>query len=248
MGSKAFDNLVDRFGPVLDEFLASDSMRRLAAGDVSVEEYRSYMKQVYYYVRENPQIQALGTVYFRGRQRYMVRNVLKHSISEVGHEQLALNDYVQLGGDPSKVPYKNPHPATIALTSYAYFQIYNQNPMGYLGYLFFLEFAPTQAGPKIGEQLLACGVPENALTWLREHVDLDQGHTKMMERYVETLLTSDADYDSVGYAMKTTGYLYGQMIDAAFADAKNAFETGWSWEELNADGKTPRDLDAIKVA
>jgi hypothetical protein len=247
MGSKAFDGLVERFKPVLNDFLAIEPIQRLASGDISTEEYRSYMKQVYYYVRENPQIQTLGTAYFRGRQRFMVRNVYKHAISEVGHEQLALNDYVELGGDGSIVPYLNPHPATIALTSYAYYQIYNLNPMGYLGYLFFLEFAPTQAGPAISEQLLACGIPEKSLTWLREHIDLDQGHTKMMERYVEALLTSEADLDSVEYAMKTTGFLYARMIDAAFEDVKAPMNTGWSWEELQADGKTPGDFAAVKV-
>ncbi|MCA9711134.1 MAG: iron-containing redox enzyme family protein, partial [Myxococcales bacterium] len=163
MTSNAFATLADRFGSVLDDFLGSAPLRRLASADVTVEEYRSYIKQVYYYVRENPQIQAVGTAYFRGQQRSTVRSVLAHAVSEVGHEQMALDDYVALGGDASVVPYRNPHPATTALTSFAYYQIHNLNPVGYLGYLFFLEFSPTQVGTKLCEQLLACNVPEHAL-------------------------------------------------------------------------------------
>jgi len=243
--SETFSELERRFKPILEQFLSSAPLQRLAKGQVTIEEYRSYLKEVYFYVRENPQIQVFGTAYFRGRQRRMVRNMFKHATSEVGHEQLALNDYVALGGNADAVPYKNPLPATAALTSYAYYQIYNLNPLGYLGYLFFLEFSPTQIGDSLADQLLAIGAPEGSLTWLREHIEADIGHNKMMERYVEALLKTEADIDSVEYAMKTTAYLYTQMLDAAFADAKAPMETGWNWEELNADGLIPGDLTKI---
>ena len=217
-------------------------MQHVASGNLTIEEYRSYLRQVYFYVRENPQLQALATAYFRGRQRDLVKGFYQHAISEVGHEQLALNDYVTLGGDDSATPYQNPLPATSALTAFAFYQIYNLNPLGYLGYLFFLEFVPTQSGDAIAEHLVAIGVPETAMTFLRDHIEIDQGHNRLMERYASALLKTEADIDSVEYAMKTTGHLYSQMIGSAFIDAHSTVDTGWNWEELNADQKTPADL------
>jgi len=236
-----FTELKNRFEPVLGKFLSSPPMAHLAGGQLTIDEYRSILKQVYYYVRENPQLQALATVYFRGRQRDLVKNFYQHATSEIGHEQLALNDLVTLGGDASDIPYKNPLPATTALTAYAFYQIYNLNPLGYLGYLFFLEFVPTQAGPVLTDHFHKIGVKDNALTFLRDHIEIDQGHNRLMERYAESLLREDADLDCVEYAMLTTSHLYEQMLTSAIRDAHENLDTGWNWEELEADQVSPAE-------
>ncbi len=228
--------LKNRFEPVLGDFLKSEPMTHLASGNLTVDEYRSILKQVYYYVRENPQLQALATVYFRGRQRDLVKAFYQHATSEIGHEQLALNDLATLGGgNAADIPYKNPLPATSALTAHAFYQIYNLNPLGYIGYLFFLEFVPTQAGPAITEQFRAIGVKDNAMTFLRDHIEIDQAHNRLLAQYAERLLQEPSDLDSVEYAMKTTCYLYEQMLSSAIKDAHVLSDTGWNWEELKAD-------------
>jgi len=242
-----FQILHKEFRSVLDQFLQSKPIKHLAAGQLSVAQYRSYLKQVYFYVRENPQLQALATIYFRGRQREMVRSFYSHASSEIGHEQLALNDYITLGGNADNVVYKNPLPATTALTAFAFYQIYNKNPLGYLGYLFFLEFLPTRSGESIANQLMSAGIPENATTFLRDHMEIDVGHNRLMEKYADALLKTDADVDAAIYAMRTTGYLYAQMIEAAFADEHEQIDTGWNWDELQADNKLPEE-EAVAVA
>jgi hypothetical protein len=232
-----FAVLQKRFEPVLADFMASPAMIHLAGGRMTLAEYRSYLKQIYYCVRENPQLQALAAVYLRGEQRRAVKTFFQHAVSEIGHDQLALNDYITLGGEADEVPFKNPLPATTALTAFAFYQIYNLNPLGYLGYLYFLEFMPTQAGPVIAGQLAAIGAPEGATTFLRDHIEIDQAHNRLMERYADTLLRTDADVDSVAYAMKTTGYLYAQVVESAIRDAHANEDTGWNWEELRTDRK-----------
>lgn len=233
------DRLKERFQPALSEFLGSAPIRRLVAGQMTSAEYRAIMREVFHHTRENPQMQALAAVYFRGRQRDMVRPFFAHAASEIGHDQLALNDFVTLGGDGSMVPYQNPLPATTALLAYGFYQIYNLNPLGYLGYLYFLEFTPTQTGDGMMTALSRVGVPDAALTFLKDHTVIDQGHNKMMARYIGALVKTEQDVDCVAYAMKTTGYLYAQMMQAAIDDANAPSSAGWNWEELNADGRQP---------
>lgn len=239
--------LSDKFDTVLQDFFGTEPMAHVASGKMQRDEYRSFVRQVYYYVRENPQLQALATVYFRGEQRDLVRPFYQHATSEIGHEQLALNDFVELGGDAEHVPYRNPLPATTALTAFAFYQIYNRNPLGYLGYLYFLEFVPTRSGGVIAAHLDNIGVPQSAMTFLRDHMEIDVAHNRLMERYVESLLKTDADFDSVVYAMQTTAHLYSQMIDASIKDAWAETDTGWNWEELHADGKTVPDRKQLKI-
>jgi hypothetical protein len=239
----AIDRLKERFQPALAAFLASEPVRSLTEGRMAPAEYRAILREVFHHTRENPQMQALAAVYFRGRQRDMVRPFFAHAASEIGHDQLALNDYVTLGGDASAVPYRNPLPATTALLAYGFYQIYNLNPLGYLGYLFFLEFTPTATGAGMMERLRAIGVPEAAMTFLRDHTQIDQGHNRMMAKYAEALVKSESDVDCVAYAMRTTGHLYAQMMQAAIEDARAPSDTGWNWEELNADSVDPVKLE-----
>jgi pyrroloquinoline quinone (PQQ) biosynthesis protein C len=214
-------------------------MRALRDGRMTVEEYRSILRQIFHHTRENPQLQALATVYFRGRQRDLVRSFYAHAASEIGHDQLALNDFVTLGGDGSMVPYENPLPATTALLAYGFYQIYNLNPIGYLGYLLFLEFTPTQAGGAMMQQLARNGVPPNAMTFLKDHTEIDVGHNRLMEKYIGGLVKSERDLDCIDYAMKTTGHLYAGMLAQAMDDARQNVDRGWNWEELAADDVTP---------
>lgn len=238
-----FSKLNERFQPVLDQFLRSGAIGALGEGKMTVPQYRSILRQIYHHTRENPQLQALATVYFRGRQRDLIRSFYAHAASEIGHDQLALNDFVTLGGDAARVPYENPLPATTALLSYGFYQIYNLNPLGYLGYLYFLEFMPTQSGGNMMRSLSKIGVPTNAMSFLRDHTEIDVGHNRMMEKYAAGLVRTEEDFECVCYATRTTGYLYAQMLSQAVEDADQAIEKGWNWEELRADGVEPADLN-----
>lgn len=241
--------LLTRFQPILRDFSESWPIRRMMSGDLTIPEYRGMCREVFHHTRENPQLQALATVYFRGRQRDAVRSFYKHAASEIGHDQLALNDYVTLGGDASAVPYENPLPATSALLAYGFYQIYNLNPVGYLGYLFFLEFTPTRAGAGMMAALERIGVPRGAMSFLKDHTEIDVGHNKMMEMYVGRLVRSSEDIDCIEYSMRTTGYLYEQMLSQAIRSAAVEPKRGWNWEELNADCVNPAQLSNVaKIA
>lgn len=181
------------------------------------------LRQIFHQARENPQLQALAAVRFRGDQRKSVKRFFQHAISEIGHDQLALDDLAALGEDVRNVPYERPHPATAAVTAFAFYQVEHFNPIGYLGYLFHLEFTPTQDGAGYMERLRSIGVPSEAMTFLQEHSTVDVAHNKLMERYAEDLIQSDDDLNAVVYTMRGTAYLYAEMLTAClkFVDEKH---------------------------
>jgi hypothetical protein len=127
-------------------FHASPALQALAGGRVTLGHYKAILREIYHYSKEDPQIQALAAVYFRGDDRDSVKMFLKHAISEIGHDRMALADLAALGEDVSEVPLTNPLPTTIALTAFPFYQVQYANPIGYLGYLYFLEHMPTAAG------------------------------------------------------------------------------------------------------
>ncbi len=223
--------LENTFASVLSEFNASPGMQRLASGELGVEHYKAYLRQVFHHTRENPQLQALATVYFKGHQRSVVKRFFKHATSEIGHDQLALQDLQALGEDVSQMPVENPLPATSALLAWGFYQIYVKNPVAYLGYLYFLEFTPTSSGAHYMDQLRGLGVPDEGLTFLQDHTTIDQGHNRLMHSYLDDLVTSSDDAQVVAYSMRTTGHLYARMIEDAFRDADEPRSYGVAVDE-----------------
>ena len=235
------------FQPILEKSLTTPAVSSILNQTMSVPEYRAIMREVFHHTRENPQLQALATVYFRGHQRELVKDFFKHAASEIGHDELALCDFQSLGGDATPLPYENPLPATSGLLAYGFYQIYNLNTLGYLGYLFFLEHMPTSQGSSAMDALRAIGVPDTAMRFLQDHTTIDMGHNKMMERYANKLVHTQQDVDCVVYSMRVTGELYAKMMEQAVADAQAPTVRGWNWEELRADGLTPEEVLASKV-
>jgi hypothetical protein len=223
--------LTTAFRAVQSSFLHSPGLRRLQEGTIGVEHYAAYLTQVFHHTRENPQIQALATVYFRGHQRAAIKRFFRHASSEIGHDQLALDDLKELGGTVDALPFQNPLPETTALISFPFYQIHNLNPVGYLGYLYFLEFLPTGSGGALMDALACAGVPRAAMRFFHDHYTIDKAHKRMMETYAETLITTERELRSVIYAMRVTGALYASMVGAAFASADRPVDYGFSPEE-----------------
>ena len=233
------------FADVLRDFEQSPAMQKILSGNMSVQHYKSYLRQTYHYTRDNPQIQALATVYFRGTDRAFVKMFYKHAISEIGHDDLALNDLKMLGENTEHVRTENPLPATVALNAFVFYQIYNRNPIGYLGYLFFLEFLPTSSGAGYMQLLEQAGVPKEAMTFLLEHTHVDVYHNRLMEKYLEGLVQTEADLDAIIYTMRGTGVLYASILQAAFEQAENPKDWGVDQQEAaryNAENFTLEEL------
>jgi hypothetical protein len=223
--------LKGEFSGVMAEFNASPPVRQVLEGRLSIADYKSILQEIYHYTKENPQIQALAAVRFRGRDRDFVKMFFKHATMEIGHDRMALDDLAALGGDVSSIPLTNPLPTTIGLISFPFYQINYLDPVGYLGYLYFLEYMPTQQGHAYGAALARLGVPEKAMTFLKEHMAVDIGPDKLMEEYLRGLVHDKADVQSIVYAMKVTSELYSQMLAGAIQQARSPRDFGFAAHE-----------------
>lgn len=195
--SRAATHLRRAFEDSLQSFLNSSVIRHVASGKLTTAEYASVLREIYFYSREDPQLQAFATAWFKGADRALVRLFLKHAIAEVGHDQLALNDLTALGYDATLLRSGFPLPTTIALTSFPYWAVQFLSPVSYLGYLYFLEALPTTAGGDLIAALESAGIPGETMSFLREHATVDVAHIKLMGRYVSSLVQTEADQNAV---------------------------------------------------
>lgn len=221
----AFDEIKTCFDRALARFEKRRPIRTLLNGDATAAQYCAILREIYFHTRENPQIQALATVRFRGDQRQNVKRFFQHATAEIGHDQLALNDLQAMGQDVSMLPSLNPAPATAGLTAYGFYTSWHLNPVAYLGYLFFLEFMPTSSGERYAKELAKAGVPQEAMSFLLEHAHVDVAHNRLMMQYINSLVWREEDIQSVKYAIRATGDLYAAMLDQAMFDEGGS--EGW---------------------
>ena len=209
------------FEEALADFLSSAPVRRVLDGQITEAHYKSYLREVYFHTRDEPQLQAFVTAWFKGEDRALVRPFLKDAISEVGHDQFALNDLTRLGGIVDTITTEFPLPTTVSLTSFAYWATQFLNPVSYLGYQYFLEAVPTVSGAPIMQALRTAGVPDEAMTFISN--DRFEADVKLLDKYIETLVRTERDVIDITYVLKTTAKLYEVMVSGAFEAVDKPF-------------------------
>jgi hypothetical protein len=128
--------------------------------------------------------------------------LVHHAAEERGHDVWAMEDLALLGGDPAAVRDEQPWSEVAALVGPQYYWIEHYHPVALLGYIAVLEGNAPRPG--LAEWISAAtGVPDAAVRTVREHADLDTGHTEAIYRLLDSL-----SLDSVQARAVTVSALY----------------------------------------
>lgn len=178
------------------------------------EQYRWFLRECYHNVFLNPKLMALFIAHVRTDKFQTESKLMKHAAMEIGHHELALNDYKAMGGDAEELRASRPLPTTEAMAAFIAFQIQHRDPMALLGYIFHLEALPARAGAEVGAALVSLGIPAEAMTFLMEHAEADAVHVKWEREYMDRLITKPSDLEAAVYGMRGTAELHGIMLQA----------------------------------
>jgi hypothetical protein len=91
----------------------------------------------------------------------------------------------------------------------------------------------TQAGAGYMAALKAAGVPDAAMTFLHEHVTVDVAHNNLMQEYLRRLVRTESDLSAVAYAIRVTGYLYGEMLAGGVRSVEHGIPLYPNFAELD---------------
>lgn len=199
------------------EFIAA-----LLAGSLDPEYYKAYIGQTYFNASQNVKNMALFQAHLKTDQRQLEAKFLRHAALEVGHDDMALDDFAALGGDAAALKQSRPLPTTESLAAFIVFQIQYRNPLAYLGYLFHLEQLPIEIGAKALAGLDRIGIPASATTFLREHAEADPVHVKWNKEYLEGFIKTAEDFDSVIYGMRGTCELHAAMFQGVIESVRRS--------------------------
>lgn len=116
----------------------------------------------------------------------MVKAMLRHQAEEFDHGEMAVRDYIALGGDEAKA--RDPH--TISHASFAVSAVWwmitkLRDPFAYLGALYPFEGLTPIISAKVKAILAGKKYPENALEYIEFHSTEDIKHANLIKALIE---------------------------------------------------------------
>jgi len=214
MSARFYDQLVASTATARNDFLQIPALQRAVLGNVTRDEYLTFLGQAYHHVRHTvPLLMACGSRLPYAKE-WLRRATAEYIDEETGHEDWILNDISASGGNAEAVRTSRPLPATELMVAYAYDTIQRRNPVGFFGMVFVLEGTSVQlastAARAIGEHLQ---LPDRAFSYLSSHGALDQKHICFYEDLVNRL-DDQTDRDSVVHSANMFYRLYGGIFQS----------------------------------
>jgi len=140
-----------------------------------------------------------------------------HVEEERGHDEWILEDLEVLGVPRKTTLARIPSPTVAGLVGAQYYWIRHHHPVVLLGYISVLErYAPTvESVDALGRR---AGVPAAALRTLREHAAVDDEHARDLERIVDSLTLTDAQFLGICINAAATVRSLVQCVDELIAE------------------------------
>ncbi|MBR7839009.1 iron-containing redox enzyme family protein [Actinospica durhamensis] len=208
---------LDLARPALDAVTA-----RLWQTDGLAERYRVYLEVMYDVTRSSVPLMLRAAALCAHAPdgdpvAVPLRRYLEaHAREESGHDDWLREDLELLGAAPDR---EAPPPAVVArLVGPQYYWLEHYHPVTVLGYIAVMEATAPRSG--VPGRIAACAeVPDAALRTLREHVELDAGHTDAVLRLLDALPLSDGQARAVALSGLHTAHgliaLYEHILRTA---------------------------------
>lgn len=208
------------------------AIKNLASGNFSQHRYATLLTFLFHVVREKPQMMALAGIHFKGSQRELIKNFYKQLISEIGHEELILEDLRMLGKDASLITVMQPAHAASALIGFGFYQIQYQHPVCYAGFFLYFEFLKARFGTAFFNMFKNAGIEDKCLSFFKNHATQKISNPRVLQNLVDTLIVKKEDMEYLTYAMRVTGRLFGNLFQEAYEASDDSLNWGVSPREL----------------
>jgi hypothetical protein len=136
----------------------------------------------------------------------------EHIEEERGHDAWLLADLAALGHDPADTLSPPPPPVVARLVGAQYFWIEHFHPVALLGYLVVME--GNSPAPWLPDWIAAAAnVPDDALRTVREHAEIDTGHTDDVRALLDALTLTGSQAEAVALSALHTAEALTALFD-----------------------------------
>ncbi len=119
----------------------------------------------------------------------LMKVIIKHDLEEVDHGEMALADFVTLGGNEEWARTRRITPASFAMGATVRMLAERESPFCYLGYMYpFEALTPILTG-RLQELLSRKGFPVNARRFIDFHAEEDVSHSKLLKHLIAQVVS-----------------------------------------------------------
>lgn len=188
--------------------------------ELVVKIYTEYLRYCYHYVSLSSSFTPLAARRMDVKHLHVRKWILEHSGEELGHELMALNDLKKLGIDTEKVKKEIPPIGVLGYVSFFHYKVAIDNPWCSFGVLYFLEGMATKLAPMIAKNVATHLGEIRALSFFKEHGDLDVDHMKEQREVLERAQLSEEELAAIAQTITETAYMKKFMLDKLMEDMK----------------------------
>lgn len=156
---------------------------------------REMMKEVYLEIYSYQQVAIEGAIASisqmpRSMPVRMVKAMLRHQAEEFDHGEMALRDYVALGGSEDYARHEHrTSPASFAVAAVWHMIAELRDPFAYLGALYPFEGLTPIVSERVKAALVPRGFPVEALEFVEFHSTEDPKHTELVRHLIQETVT-----------------------------------------------------------
>ena len=185
---KFYDRLQQETEAARDYLLRAPIIETVLSGDFSIYTYLAFLNQAFHHVKHTATLLELAESTLEDRHA-SVKTALRHYIEEEqGHEQWILEDIRQCGFDAELIEDGlAPNPIK-AMTDRLFEAIGAGQGLAIFGMVQVLEGTSASLAPLVARLIREkLSLPDQALTYLTTHGELDQDHLKFFERIMNQI-------------------------------------------------------------
>lgn len=226
----AFVQALDaRIGLLLQDVQKMEAWNVLMAPETDPALVRAIMREVYLEIYSYQPHVIEATIAIIGRMpksdAKMIRTMLRHQADEADHGEMALRDYIALGGDEEYARSRRISPASFAAASVWWGLWRMESPFAYLGALYPFEGLTPLVSQMAMARLSASHFPGDALEYLQFHATEDVKHANLVRFLLKDVARRyDGAADAINYGIECFLAVYPIPVwDTAYRRARAEF-------------------------
>jgi hypothetical protein len=193
-GTEAVEYLQRGIASLLGELEQADFWQAVNSPDTDPLLVREVMKQIYLEIQWyqpdviEATIAAIGQLP-RSLSAKRIRTMLIHQAEEWDHGEMAVRDYVALGGDEQEARSSRMSVTAFATAAFWRMLAHKRDSFAYLGALYLFEGLTPIVTGRVKGQLSEQGIPDNALEYIEFHSTEDLKHAKVVDHLIAEVVS-----------------------------------------------------------
>lgn len=201
---------------VSNRIMSSDIVQQLMRGNITVDQYRTYMADVYCYALHSSQVIALAGSRLVLSHPPLAQYLFRHAEEELGHDKWAASDLQDLGLSSSDIRNITPSSPCFRMIGLEYYYAAHANPIGLFGWMFVLESLGGRIGGRIAQAVdQVLRLNGKATYFLRGHGEADAHHSEDLYAVISANVKSEEDRATFLYMARESEDLYRAILDNA---------------------------------